>query len=67
MKQLSKTVLACSYFFMGVGLNTYTPFRVNRGLYSLEKGVRISREEKGHWLKATGSEMPHLHVEEFRR
>jgi hypothetical protein len=35
-----------------MSLYAYTLFRVNQGLNSFGKGVRIFRVGKGHWLKA---------------
>ena len=47
MKQLSEMILACSYCFIGVGVNSYTLFGVNWGLYtSWGMCVKISRKER---------------------
>lgn len=47
MMQLSEMILACSYCFIGVGVNSYTLFGVNWGLYtSWGMCVKISRKER---------------------
>lgn len=47
MKQLSETILACSYFFIGGRCKcVYALFRVNRGLFSIGGGHENIEEGK---------------------
>jgi hypothetical protein len=48
MKKLSETILACVYFFIGIGYNAYSLYGVILELHSFGKGVGISRLGKGH-------------------
>jgi hypothetical protein len=51
----------CVQFLFGVGLNIFSLFGIEQGLYSFGEGVRISRVGKGHWRKAKATEMCHSH------
>lgn len=66
MKKLSETILACVYFFIGIGYNAYSLYGVILELHSFGKGVGISRLGKGHWPKAKSTEMLHMPGEEFQ-
>lgn len=46
MMELSEMILACSYFFIGVGVNAQTLFRVNQGLCNFVEGCETIQEGK---------------------